>query len=285
MMEKRGYPSDVTTEDDGLYIPEVGDWAEEKYRLLWHYADLFATSMKHKWDTRCYIDLFSGSGYARIRGTNRVVKSSSLLALQVADPFDYYIYCDSDSDCISALKKRVTNLDPSVNCYFENCDVNTSSAAILSRLPSHSKNNKVLSFCLVDPFKLSDIKFETIKRLSSRFIDFLINIPAMDPIRNESKYYAPSSKVVFEYLGNPSWREIRTLEDPSSPFDIFVEKLLDAQMKSLGFNYGGFRETRIIRSTEKNLRLYSLGFYSRNRLGEKFWKEALKYSSPQKSLF
>ena len=72
---------DITVSDDGLYTPEIGDWADKKYRLLWHYANLFATSMKKKWDKRVFIDLFSGSGYARIRGTTRVVQTSSLLAL------------------------------------------------------------------------------------------------------------------------------------------------------------------------------------------------------------
>lgn len=284
-MSKPSYPPDMTTTDDGLHIPEVGDWAEEKYRLLWHYANLFATSMKKKWDTRCYIDLFSGSGCARIRGTSRIIKSSSLLALQIIDPFDCYVFCDSDPECISSLKTRVANLNPSANCFFENCDVNTSAEEILSRLPSYNKKNKVLSFCLVDPFKISDMKFETIKILSSNFMDFLVNIPAMDPIRNEIIYTAPSSEVISDYLGNPLWRNVRTQADPSIPFDIFVEKMFDIQMKTLGFKYGGFPDAKVIRSTEKNLPLYSLGFYSRSSLGEKFWREALKSASLQRNLF
>jgi hypothetical protein len=37
--------------DDGLPTLEVGSWAEEKYNLLRHYASLFATSMKARWET------------------------------------------------------------------------------------------------------------------------------------------------------------------------------------------------------------------------------------------
>jgi hypothetical protein len=35
-------------EDDGLICPEVGSWAEEKYRLLSLYDELFSTGMKDK---------------------------------------------------------------------------------------------------------------------------------------------------------------------------------------------------------------------------------------------
>lgn len=78
MSRKNSIVPDITVNDDGLYTPKIGDWAEKKYRLLWHYANLFATSMKKKWDQRVFIDLFSGSGHARIRGTNRIVQTSSL---------------------------------------------------------------------------------------------------------------------------------------------------------------------------------------------------------------
>ena len=285
MSEKNVSPPEIVVSNDGLYTPEVGDWAERKYRLLWHYANLFATSMKYKWDQRVFIDLFSGAGYARIRGTERVVQTSSLLALQVADPFDRYIFCDSDANCIDSLKKRVEKINPSARCFFEKCNVNISCSEIISDMPLHGSGRKVLSFCFVDPFKLTDIRFETIKNLSGRFVDFLIHVPAMDPIRNEGIYYLPDSSVVADYLGKANWRELRPLGDPLVPFDIFITKNLDSQMKALSYHHGGILENVMIRSTDKNLPLYRLGFYSRNQLGEKFWKEAKKYSDPQLSLF
>ena len=285
MSRKNNIAPDITVNDDGLYTPEVGDWADKKYRLLWHYANLFATSMKNKWDQRVFIDFFSGSGHARIRGTNRIVQTSSLLALQVVDPFDCYVFCDSDIECIDSLRQRVARINPKLLCYFENCNVNTSCAEIIGNLPLHGPSRKVLSFCFIDPFSLGDIKFETIKSLATRFVDFLVLIPAMDPIRNEGIYYSTNSTIVSDYFGIDSWRDGRPLGDPSVPFDYYVANRFDSQMKLLGYIYGGISETVMIRSTEKNLPLYRLGFYSRNRLGERFWKEAKKYSDPQLSLF
>ena len=70
-------------EDDGLLSPEIGAWAEYKYRLVWNYATMFATSMKDKWDARVYIDLFAGAGRAKIENTSQIVPASPLLALDI----------------------------------------------------------------------------------------------------------------------------------------------------------------------------------------------------------
>jgi len=52
--------------DDGLITPEVGAWADDKYRLVGNYAAMFAISMKKKWECQVYIDIFAGAGRARI---------------------------------------------------------------------------------------------------------------------------------------------------------------------------------------------------------------------------
>lgn len=44
--------SAIPMEDDGLKCSEVGDWAEDKYRLVGLYDEIFATAMKKKWDVR-----------------------------------------------------------------------------------------------------------------------------------------------------------------------------------------------------------------------------------------
>jgi hypothetical protein len=50
--------------DDGLYIPEVGPWSENKYEILHHYNHMFSTGMKNRFHNRIYIDLFSSAGIA-----------------------------------------------------------------------------------------------------------------------------------------------------------------------------------------------------------------------------
>jgi hypothetical protein len=69
-------PEKFTVEDDGLICPPVRKWAEEKYRLLFLYDELFASGMKYKWDRRVYIDLYAGAGYNKIQDTETILKGS-----------------------------------------------------------------------------------------------------------------------------------------------------------------------------------------------------------------
>ncbi|MBI3664193.1 MAG: three-Cys-motif partner protein TcmP [Acidobacteria bacterium] len=111
-------------QEDGLEIPEVGSWAETKYRLVGLYDKLFSTGMKDRWETRVYIDLYAGAGYSRIRGKNRLLAGSPFLALSVPDPFDKYIFCESSSPLLEALKKRVRKHFPKADAKFVLGDCN-----------------------------------------------------------------------------------------------------------------------------------------------------------------
>jgi hypothetical protein len=77
--------AEIIVEDDRLPCSEVGAWAENKYTLVGLYDRLFSTGMKKKWQTRVYIDLYSGPGFVRVRGTGRMLMGSPLLALGAPD--------------------------------------------------------------------------------------------------------------------------------------------------------------------------------------------------------
>lgn len=160
--------------DDGLPTSEVGPWSLQKYRLLDLYNTLFSTGMKHLWDLRVYIDLFSGPGRARVRKTERFVETSPIIALRVPDPFDKYIFCDRDAKDISALRDRVGREFPGIEPSYVIGDCNEVVAKIVEKIPKSSKGKSVLSFCFADPFGIDDLKFRTIPTLSVRSrMDFL----------------------------------------------------------------------------------------------------------------
>lgn len=55
-------------QDDGLCIPEVGEWSSDKHYFLQRYIDAFTSSMKNKgWSGLHYIDLFAGAGIERFQ--------------------------------------------------------------------------------------------------------------------------------------------------------------------------------------------------------------------------
>ncbi len=275
---------DVSAIDDGLYTPEVGAWCEQKYLLQANYAQLFATSMKGKWDERVYVDLFAGAGKVRLKESAKVVLSSALLALSVKDPFDCYIFCDQDQRCINALRTRTARSAPGARVSFLHGDANVIVDEIVGQMPRYSPTHSVLTFCFVDPFGMSNLRFDTIRILLARYSDFLVHIPAMDPRRNEERYLGDSA-VVDEFLGDSKWRAGWKEQKGKVTFDYYLAEQFSARMDSLGYEHGGLDESVFVRSTDKHLPLYRLAFYSRHRLAARFWKGIKKCIDPQPMLF
>jgi three-Cys-motif partner protein len=174
--------------------------------------------MKHKWDVRFYLDLYAGAGYNKIRGTSRIVLGSPLLAISVERPFDKYIFCEEDLEKLDALRQRTHRIAPSANVAYVSGDCNSRVKEILREIPPASRQSTVLGLCLVDPYDLG-IKFETLRALSERYVDFLCLLALnMDARRNYQRYIEPESKKVNESLGSSDWRggQKRSLEGLSS---------------------------------------------------------------------
>jgi three-Cys-motif partner protein len=272
-------------QDDGLPIQDVGSWAEEKYRLVNLYNRLFSTGMKNKWDCRVYIDLYAGNGRSKIRETEHILESSPLLALGVPDKFNKYIFCEKDEEKLEILKQRVTTKCPRIDVSYIQGDCNSEVDKIIAAIPRPSSVRKVLSFCFVDPYNIG-IRFDTIEKLSELFIDFLIVLAGgMDANRNERNYSKTSNKTVDTYLGTSEWR-IRWQEAQKRRFSFasFLALEYADQMERLRYIIPPLHKMPVIRSDEKNLPLYHLAFFSRDKLGYKFWDQALKYWTDQQSL-
>ncbi len=269
--------------DDGLISEEIGSWGEDKYRLLSLYSQLFAASMKNKWQCRVYIDLFAGSGRSRIKGTNKIVAGSPIVALSVEPRFDRYIFCERSPEKLRALETRVSRDHSAANVNFQPGDANESVEQILAKIPQHTKGFKVLSFCFVDPYNLKDLAFTTIDRLSSRFIDFLVLIATdMDATRNISVYELPENKVVENFLGLVEWRNAWfAAKSRRESFSFYLMEQFSSQMEARQYIRAPIEETKLVRSTEKNLPLYRLALFSRHRLAKDFWEQARKYSDDQ----
>jgi three-Cys-motif partner protein len=274
--------------DDGLITPEVGAWNELKYQLVYTYSDMFTSSMKGKWHSRVYINLFSGAGRSRFRENGLIVESSAIQALRIPQKFDQYIFCDIETEMISALKKRIHVDFPGANAEYIIGDVNRSADEILRKMPPYSKEHKVLAFCFVDPYKMENLAFETIRSLSQRFMDFLILIPTdMDANRNVSSYESSDNNTVSKFLGNPNWRiEWEQMKATGKQFRHFIFDAFSRQMITLKYlPFEPDQSSLLIRNIQKNAPLYRLSFYSRHDIGKILFKEAKKYSDPRMNLF
>ncbi|MGH9427222.1 MAG: three-Cys-motif partner protein TcmP [Terriglobia bacterium] len=270
--------------DDGLETPEVGAWSEDKYRIVSLYATLFSSGMKNKWDTRVYVDLYSGAGHVRVKDTQRLLFGSPLLAIQVQDSFEKYVFCEENPARMKALAARTKRLAPQADVSFieGNCDDRIKD--ILKATPRPSKEQTVLSLCFVDPFDLG-IRFETLAALAERFTDFLVLLALhMDANRNYEHYVDEKSTKVARFLGDPKWRDRwRLAQMAAISFPMFLADAFAARMEGLG--YLPPPRMKIIRLNEKNVPLYHLAIFSRNPRAYEFWGEVLKYSTDQLGLF
>lgn len=268
---------------DGLAVADVGAWAEEKYRLVELYASLFCRAVRGKWDCLVYIDIFAGAGYARFKGTQRIVAGSPLIALGLEEKFDRYVFCEADDESAAALRQRCAREYPAERVVVILGDANVSAQDVVRGFPTPSKSNRVLGFCFVDPFKMANLKFATIEALSRRFMDFLVLIPSgMDAHRNEGLYVREENRTVDEFVGNPEWRSVWLAEKAKGrTFETFVVEEFGRSMSRLGYPAPSLDHAAVIRSDEKNLLLYRLMHYSKHQLAGKLWQQAKKYTNPQ----
>ena len=230
-----------------------------------------------------YIDLYAGAGVNQIRGTQRLVYGSPLIALLLDYPFDKYIFCDKRRQNIAALKQRARALSPDADIQFIHGDCNAKVSEVLAAIPPASRQS-VLSLCLVDPFNLG-IKFDTISQLAERRIDFLVLLALyMDANRNYSRYIKDTSTKVADLLGDKDWRSRwSTTQASGISFPRFVADEYAKRMCDLG--YLQTPRMKEVRSLEKNLPLYHLAIFSRHPRAYEFWGEVLKYSTDQLGMF
>jgi three-Cys-motif partner protein len=267
--------------DDGLPCPEVGGWTERKHSFVSLYAKLFSSGMKVKWGRRVYVELYSGAGYSRIRGTSRVIAGSPLRALTLEDRFDQYVFCEESPENLKALKARVNRHAPGAPVAYVEGDCNAKVKEILAKIPMGSKTDTVLTLCFVDPYDIG-IEFETVRVLSDRFVDFLVLLAVfMDANRNYDRYIRADDVRVEKFLGS-SWRERwNVAQRTGTPFPQFLASDYAKSMESLLYLKTPLHTMHKVRSDEKNLPLYYLALFSRHERAYKFWDEARKYGTDQ----
>ncbi len=271
--------------DESVLLSEVGLWSKRKYKLIELYSSMFTTSMKNKWDCRTYIDLFCGCGHSRIKKSSRITSTSPILALETNIKFDKYIFCDIDKTKLDILKNYIKINYKMLNVEYIWGDVNIKTDVIIDLIPQPSKSFKVISFCVVDPYKISNLKFSTIESIATkRFVDFFILIPSyMDANRN-IKYYLEND-FIDNFLGTTSWRiDWENIKDNKKSFGLFLIEQFNNKMNKLGFLKLNPQEFVKISEPTRNCPLYHLAFYSKSKLGKHFWNEAIKGSDPQLKL-
>ncbi|MCB0736709.1 MAG: three-Cys-motif partner protein TcmP [Bacteroidetes bacterium] len=272
-------------DDDGLIIPDIGTWGQKKYKLVGHYANIFTSAMKNKWNL-VYLDLFAGAGYARIKGTKQILGSSSLISLMISNKFDYYIFNELDTEKFRALKKRISRLKEYNESTISiiNCNANSDIEEILSHIPRQTGSmRRNLCFCFLDPFSLN-LEYKTVEKLAENKMDILLLLALqMDAKRNFEVYLNEQSEKIELLLGNSHWRnDFKAGGYRKQEFVKFLSDQYDVSMKKLGYHTNIPKE-RIVNTVGQGI--YYLAFYSRHELGGEFFNKIRQAADDQLKMF
>jgi three-Cys-motif partner protein len=251
---------DFTKCSDGKPGILVGPWAKEKLHYIKNYCDIFNNGMKNQWDTRSYIDLFSGPGVCVLQNSNEEIKGSPLLTFDSKTTFTNYYFNDMDSETIEILKTRIAINNKQSIEYFNN-DCNTVIDELLQKLPSNS-----LDFCFIDPFNW-EIQFDSIRKLTNkRRMDLAITFH----VGNMKRALATAlPQDLIDFFPDTSWqRDYKLAVEQELSHSRILLDAYENGLRSLG--YKAIKDYNLMANT-KNVPLYHLIFASKNNRGADFW--------------
>ena len=249
-------------QDDGLYIPTVGEWSRDKHYFLLRYIYAFTTSMKtKKWEGLHYIDPFAGAGIEKLETSKELDWGSPMIAAKAPHPFDRLHLCEKNKRRHNALKLRIDEIRPDSQIFHG--DANKKIHEIVKEIPQGT-----LSLAFLDPSGLH-LEFETLKVLSDIRADLIIFFPDhLDALRNWEKNYLdnPNSNLDRCLGSGADWRSILN-KTPRDRLAEVLRKLYIGQIKSLGYTEFEYERIKM-----KGHPLYILIFCSRHPVAAKLWR-------------
>lgn len=264
-------------EDDGLFIPTVGEWSRDKHHFLRRYLDAFTTAMRNKkWDGLHYVDLFAGAGLARLKTSRKLEWGSPVIAARAPFSFSCLHLCEKDREAFAALEKRLGRIRPQQQIRLFHGDANQKIREIVSGIPQGT-----LSVAFLDPFGLH-LEFNCLVQLANRRADLIVFFPdRSDILRNWLKYYFDNPESNLDrYLGaGVNWRAMIETVPHHRLCDRFL-KLYQGQIEKLGYRY--FDYERI--STDRGP-LYRLIYASRNQVGLRIWRRVAQRKPDRQDTF
>lgn len=229
--------------------------------------------MRDKWKDRCYLDLQAGPGKNQIG--EDIALGSPLIALSAENPFNHFYFNERDTENNKALRTRVgaSPLAPQVKIYAE--DVNAVVETICAELPRGGQSS--LNVAFLDPEGL-EMEWSTVERLARiNRMDLIINFSTQGIRRALGK--DSNAAALTAFFGTSEWKKIYE-EGRQGPY---MRKLVDLYLGRLTvFNYKVDKRehdvTEVSFRNSKNAEVYWLVFASKHPLGDRFWKQAIRYT-------
>lgn len=263
-------PAIILDPNDRLIVDEVGAWALEKHERLRKYIDAYrsvrALYLPPKGTGGAgYVELFSGPGRSKIKGTDEFIDGSPIVAYKAAQRsgtrFSDLHFNDLNVEKSSALRMRIATLGAAAHFYSQSAD------AAVDRIVD-ALNPTGLHFAFLDPYKLEVLPFSIIRKLASiPKMDMLIHVSVFDLQRNLRRYVADGA-VLDSFM--PGWRGSVDVNRTDHGLRTDLLDYWLGQIRKLGTSPAEGIE---LVSGPGGQRLYWLVFVSAHPLGRKLWED------------
>ncbi len=256
--------------DDGLVRAIVGPWADEKHKRLRHYIDISRAARRKFQGNSTYIDLYAGSGRARIRDTEHVIDGSPVVAIAEAgrsDPFGHVHLADYDAANVAACTARLGQLTaPALSTYVGKAEVTVREVA--ARLSPSG-----LHLAFLDPFSIEAMPFSILETLAGfERMDLIIHVSVMDLQRNVKRLMANGKLSAFA----PGWEAAVNPHVRNSTAVVEVMRYWQTLIGRLGLKVSHQVE-RV--AGKRNQPLYWLVLAGRHPLADQFWGQVSNVTS------
>lgn len=216
--------------------------------------------MRKRWKGELYfIDLFAGPGKCVVKGMNKEIDGSPLIALKSPFPFAKYFFVERNEEAYKALSERYKSHSYAERVISIQGDCNVHIDDIVRQIPTRS-----LSLAFIDPTGL-DFWFTSLQKLAKRKVDLIITFPDfMATARNFGRLLqSKQPNSLDRVVGDSQWRKYLSAEDVTR---YYCRKLI-----SLGYQETKLGNEIFIRS-DRNLPLYCILFACKHSLGYTFWE-------------
>jgi three-Cys-motif partner protein len=260
--------------DDGLPVEDgVGDWVDEKHRVLRTYLELHAVGRVGFSNRRnAYIDAFCGPGRAKVLGSDRYVDGSPVVAwkasLERNAPFAELYIGDSDEARRAACAARLRKLNAPV--IEVTGDAAEAWQGIVAKLDPYG-----LHCAFIDPYSLGEFRLELLRTLAGvRRMDILVHLSSMDLFRSFDFNYSGEQWEFDKFA--PGWR---SKVPPGLPKDERRSAVIE-YWKTLVDRMGmaASPEMHAIRNSgNRDVYVSWLLLIARQELAQRFWRSVLRH--------
>jgi three-Cys-motif partner protein len=195
-----------------------GAHTKKKLNAVAEYLQAYVTVMKKQRFQLSYVDGFAGSGASQSIGveddvlllndeiyeTSTIVEGSPVRALNIAPPFDRYVFVDANPENVSSLKKLSSQF-PLFNIHVREGDANLRLQEFADFLSNEPLERAVV---FLDPFGLS-VRWDTVAKLgATKKIDlwYLVPVHGMSRQIKDDGTFLPSAQKIDEIWGSSDWR-------------------------------------------------------------------------------